>query len=281
MTFDNITLEFKKSFVKWLYTNGVKSQNTVNKIISTIKQFMVEAANETTAIDGELVKYHSNQSHLHKDFGVKRVKTSKVFLELTDLDQIAECDLTTKPSYAIVRDYFLISSYTGLRISDLYTLNSDHISDDKKTITLHTFKGRKTKADNEVVIPILPELTEILERYDYQLPECLSEQKHNDYIKEICKLAKVDRKVLHKESIKGEIKETKIPIWSKVTNHTGRFTFINFMLNDYGVSPLELQKITGQSLSVLMGYERGNKDKNARKVIDKIIPSKSKLRKIS
>jgi integrase len=136
-------------------------------------------------------------------------------------------------------------------------------------IQMHTFKGRNTKLDNEVVIPVLPELRALLKKYDFEIPTILSEQRHNDYIKDICEWAEINRMVLHKESEKGEIKETSIPVYSKITNHSGRYTFINMMLNEKGLTPFELQKITGQSLKVLMGYENGDKKANAKKVIQK------------
>lgn len=282
LSFDRVNIDFKNDFVEWLYENGCSSQNTVNKIMTTIVQFMKAAANEKITIDGELKRYHYNTDYLLKDFKVNRVDTSHHYLELEELDKLQKYDLSKKDTLKMVRDLFLVGCYTGLRISDLYNLKKHHFitEGDDMVIDIHTFKGRKTKADNQVVIPVLPQLKAILEEYDYQLPKAISEQKHNDYIKDICENAKINRKVIHKASIKGEIVESSIPVWSKVTNHTGRYTFINFMLNDYNVSPQKLMKITGQSLKVLMGYERGNKKKNALEVLKWIDPNRSSLRKV-
>ena len=283
LSFDKITLDFKNDFVKWLYANKVNSQNTVNKLLTTIKQFMREAASERIVIDGELRSYHDNRDYLHKDFSVRRVKTSKHFLELSELEKLAKYDLSGQASYELVRDLFLISCYTGLRISDLQRLRPQHIIREKEDayIHIHTFKGRRTKSDNEVVIPVLPELDKVLKKYDYSIPACLSEQKHNEYIKVICEKAGIDRNVIHKESVKGEMKESSIPVYTKISNHTGRYTFINFMLNEYNVRPERLQKITGQSLKVLMGYEREDKKKNAKRVLKALFPTESNIRKIS
>ena len=51
------------------------------------------------------------------------------------------------------------------------------------------------------------------------------------------------------------------------------------MINNLKVSPIELTKITGQSLKILMEYERGDKVKNARSVMSKINSRKMKIGK--
>lgn len=269
LRFEDVTLDFKKDFLKWLYGTSVSSQNTASKIIGTLKQFMTEAAQQTIVIAGEIKPYHVNRGHLHKDFNVSRVLTTKHFLELSELDLLCKYDLSKNPTFELVRDLFLVSCYTGLRISDIETLSKDHFSNDgeNEVITIHTYKGRNSKADNQVVIPVFPQLRKILLKYDYILPECISHQKHNDYIKSILKLAEIDRTVIDKQSENGKMVEKSIPIYKKISNHSGRYTFINFMMNDYNVSPEKLMKITGQSLKVLMGYERGNKKKNAVSVL--------------
>lgn len=273
LTFDKIRLDFKNDFVNWLYDNGVQSQNTVSKIISTVVQFMKAAAIDKTIINGEYKPYHNETEYLRKDFKVSRIKTSKHFLSQEELIKLYNYDLKDNPTYKRVKDLFLISCYTGLRISDLQRLKRHHIIEDKegKYIDIHTFKGRKSKFDNEVVIPILPDLQLILEEYNFEIPDPISEQKHNDYIKVILRDAKIDRKVIHKENVKGEMVETAVPIFEKITNHSGRYTFINFMINDYNVPLERVQKMTGQSMKVLQGYERGDKKNNAKKVLKTIL----------
>jgi hypothetical protein len=52
------------------------------------------------------------------------------------------------------------------------------------------------------------------------------------------------------------------------------------MLNEVGLKPQRLQKITGQTLKVLAGYDRGDKTKNALEAYADIIDGmeKTKLR---
>ena len=285
LTFDKINIDWKNDFVNFLTTRAekdgkkkgraIQSANTLNKILATVKRFMNAASEERRVIDGELKPLHTNMDFRKTDFMVSRVKSSKHYLQEGELIALAKLDLTESPSKDIVRDYFLLMCYTGLRWSDVIRLQKDHVAD--STIHIHTYKGRTTKADNEVVIPLLDEARSILEKYDYKLPKPLTEQKHGSYIKKICEEAGVTRIVNHNESQVNELVETQVPIFTKVSNHTGRYTFINLMFEKYELSPLALSKITGQSIQVLMGYERGDKTKNAKNVLAKINSKKLRI----
>ncbi len=276
LTFEAITIDWKNDFVNYLRSSAKKgvSDNTLNKHIQIVAKFMKEAQRERIAINGILQPYHDNSQYLYPEFKVKRVKTTKHFLELSELKQLIRYEPKSE-SHQIVKDYWLLMAFTGLRVSDVRKLSIKHIqlNDGMSVIRMNTFKGRNTKADNEVVIPLLDEANKILVKYDFQMPEPLSEQKHNTYIKTIIDNAEINRLVLNKQNVNGEQKEEQVKLSSKITNHSARYSFINFMLNDYQISPLQLTKITGQSLDVLMGYERGDKKKNAVQVL-KTIQSK-------
>ena len=110
-----------------------------------------------------------------------------------------------------------------------------------------------------------------MRKYDYNFPKAPSSQKMNDYIKDACQIAELDRLIEVKTFKKGKPLMKEFPLYTQVSNHTARYTFINIMLNDFDVPPVELRKVTGQSLNVLMGYERGDKQKNAIKVHAKVI----------
>ena len=149
-------------------------------------------------------------------------------------------------------------------------------------IDLYQYKGRETKEVTQVIIPVLPQLQSILQKYDYDLQKAYSATEMNRTIKKVLKKANINRVVKYKESKAGKSIISNIEVWEKTTNHTARFTFINMMINDYGISPMALSKITGQSLKVLLGYERGDKRKNAAKVYAQVIEQieKSKLRAV-
>jgi|GEM_PF-1852233 len=262
--FDQINAELAEQLANFLYRTRELSQNSASRSIQVLKQ-VVKDAHENG--------YHSNTMYQSRKFGIKRIQTSKHFLEIDELEKLAANNLT-KESDQRTRDLWLIGAYTGLRISDLHRLNYEkHFStiDGIDVIDLNTFKGRTTKENTRVVIPVLPQLQSILERLDYKIPESYSEQRMNDYIKDVLKIAEIDRIVETKKSKSGKIEIDQQPLYSQITNHSARYTFINIMLNDFDIPAIELVKITGQTLKTLSGYERGDKKKNAVKVYAKTI----------
>ncbi|MCB0843212.1 MAG: site-specific integrase [Bacteroidetes bacterium] len=273
ITFDQINLEFAEEFEQWLYKHtDVSSQTTLSKVIQILKEFVRDAYENG---------YHQSTSFQSRKFAVPRVKTSKQYLELDELEKLAKHNFESDMQLEQVRDLWVIAAYTGLRYSDFSRLKKKHIihEDGIDMIQMETYKGRRTKADPEVIIPILPDLKRLLEKYNFEAPNPFPTNKNQDshatmmnrYIKQVCERAGLNRMVVNKSSVKGELVSENVPLHQCVTNHTARYTFINIMLNDFEISPLELSKITGQSLRVLMEYERGDKQKNASKVHGKVI----------
>ncbi len=129
-------------------------------------------------------------------------------------------------------------------------------------------KGKQKKKDTEIIIPVIQELKEIFEMYNYNIPNDISEPSMNKYIKEVCKAAGFTRLVQMKFSKGGKSMVETVPLYETITNHTARYSFITYAINEHNVSAEQLQKITGQSLKVLLAYEKGNKMSNAIKVAD-------------
>jgi hypothetical protein len=259
--------EFKERFVIWLETGRknkmgeiVKiSRNTLSKEIETVKTFLKRSR-----------KYHSNNYYLDPEFRVGRVKTDKHYPTLEELRYLYNYSFE-KESHQKVIDLYLISAFGGgLRISDVLSLSKDCETTYNGEEVLHvfTFKGRNTKEDNEVVIPFTPQLRSLIDKYNWNLPE-FSENYINKTLKVIFKLAGLNRKKLIKSGIKGESPVAQ-ELHEKIHFHTARYAYIDYMINDFEVSAEKLQKITGQSLQVLLAYERGDKKKNATKVAAKV-----------
>ena len=146
-----------------------------------------------------------------------------------------------------VRDQFLLLAWTGCRYSDLGKLSRKYIvtkdGDD-------WFYLEQQKTGAKVVIPILPPIQPILEKYDYQPPKPISNQKFNDYIKEVARLAGFDAEVVirHTQQKEGSFEigtvETRLPKWQAITAHTARRSFATNLYNrEYPT--LEIMAVTG------------------------------------
>ncbi len=92
-----------------------------------------------------------------------------------------------------VRDWLIISCFTAQRISDFFYFSSENIIE-HHGLKLLRFKQKKTKKD--VVLPILDDVQQVLDKRNGSFPNKISDQKYNDYIKEVCQLAGITE-VLH------------------------------------------------------------------------------------
>ena len=91
------------------------------------------------------------------------------------------------------------------------------------------------KTNDQVSIPIHPKALEIIEKWEYKLPE-LSNTKLNKQIKKVCKYAEIDELVIDKDKSFNK--------YELVTCHTARRSFAtNGYLSDVPIR--DLMRITG------------------------------------
>ena len=98
-----------------------------------------------------------------------------------------------------------------------------------------------TKKTKELVwIPCNVTVLEIMEKYKHNLnnlPVSISNQKFNEYLKELCKLAGLDEK--------GRLgSEPNLQLWECISSHTARRSFSTYYYLQ-GFPALDLMKITG------------------------------------
>lgn len=249
-----VDLDLYDEFVKFFQEKG-SSTNTMGTHIKNLKVFITDAEDRGYSINPDIHK---------KRFRVMEEQTEAIYMTIPELALITDLDLKDKPRLDRVRDLFLIGCYTGLRYSDYYQVQKDHIQtvDGGKLLRV-----RMKKTGELVVIPLKVEVLNILNKYEWILPKVPSNQKTNEYLKDIGKLAKLDESVV-KHITKGGLKvETTVPRWKMLSTHTARRTFAT---NAYlaGVPTISIMKITGHKTekSFLL-YIRISQEDNAMKLI--------------
>ncbi len=165
------------------------STNTIGKHIQILKLVMNEAME---------LGLNSNISHKSKRFAVLREKSDSIYLNKNDLLEIEQFDLSRYPKLERVRDLFLVGCYTGLRYSDYSILKPENIRDGLIEIT-------QVKTNDPVVIPVHDVVARIMAKYGGLLPRSLSNQKTNDYLKDLGEMILC----LSKEVIRSFTKEGK------------------------------------------------------------------------
>ncbi len=159
------------------------------------------------------------------------------------------------------RDWLIISCYTGQRVSDFLRFTKEMIRIENGESILE-FTQKKT--GKIMTIPVHPKVLKILEKRNGEFPRPISDQRYNEYIKKVCKKAKLKEKVqggLQKKTENGIRKVSgKYKKWKLVTSHIGRRSFAT---NFYGKIPTTyLIYITGHSSeSMFLNYiGKSNKD---------------------
>ena len=256
LNFNDITQSFYAQYLTYSFQVLNHNPNTVNRLTALIKSIMKDA---------QRLKYHANTDYTF--FSVRKVPTHEIFLTLEELERIYKLDLSDKKGHDIVRDYFILSCFTGgLRFSDWAKINPNMIvfNDGKQTLTLTTKKTNQT-----VSFPMSNQFVkEILSKYNNKLPKPLSNTKTNIYIKEVAEWAKVDADTEKKE-YHGKVQTVKIvPKYTMIGTHTARRSFAtNLYL--MGVSLSQIRLMTGHTTDKeLAKYIKIGSFENALKLVD-------------
>ena len=239
---DGVTIEradksFYDSFVRYMYAQGYK-QNTIATRVKCIKS-VINSLPMAERVGCEFVE--------PKKCAAVMEDIDNIALNEMELQALAGLDLEAQPCLDRVRDQFLLLAWTGCRYSDLGKLSRKYIVNEDGD---RYFSLEQQKTGAKVVIPILPPIVPILEKYDYQPPKPISNQRFNDYIKQVAQLAHLDDEVVttHTQQDKGEFipgrVETRRPKWQAVTAHTARRSFATNMYKR-GFPTLAIMAITG------------------------------------
>ena len=233
---DGLLLNKYKSY----RANQGLSVNTISKDQAVLKFWMKTAYNRDV---------HKNKKWRQKEWTKQEMRVVKTALSEDELMALRVAPMS-RESLNICRDLFLVSCWTGSRISDLKRLPEiiknawDHNGGSCPTFI--NFVQEKTQ--EEVSIPVLPELRAIIEKWNGQLPSVPAEQKMNKRVKEVGKEGGLDRiieKVSTMANDKGRLQ--RVPLYEILTNHTGRRTFATVLYKKGILSNGQIMSLTGHA----------------------------------
>ncbi len=262
---DGVTIEradkaFYDSFVRYMFANGYK-QNTIATRVKCIKS-VINSLPMAERVNCEFVE--------PKKCAAVMEDIDNCYLDENELQALADLDLADNPHLDRVRDQFLLLAWTGCRYSDLGKLTRKYIVNEDG---YDCFKLEQQKTGAKVVIPILPPIVPILEKYDYQPPRPISNQRFNDYIKIVAKMAGLDDEVAvsHTQQQKGEFVpgrvETRRAKWQAVTAHSARRSFATNMYKRQ-FPTLAIMAITGHKTEKsFLAYIKISESENATMVL--------------
>lgn len=263
LDFKDIDLDFYHDFVTFLQSPQMRvtkngktkmlpglAKNTIGKKIQTLKIFLNAAVEEGIT---------TTSKHKSSRFKSLKEESENVYLNEDELLLITNLDLSKNKRLERVRDLFLIGCWTGLRFSDWNKVKSENIEDGFLTV-------KQSKTGNPVVIPIHPTVKNIIEKYEDQLPPMISNQKFNDYIKDVVKLAGIKEKVQKTITIAGRERTYSYEKWEQISTHSGRRSFAT---NAYkaGIPSLSIMAVTGhRTESSFLKYIKVTPKEHAEKI---------------
>jgi integrase len=223
----------------------------------------------TKRIVGNLktVCYDAEENGIEVSKQLKFIKTKKlkneyvIFLTGKELKQIEDTHLIND-SLANAKKWLLLGCCLGLRGNDLLNLNENDILC-FEDISVIVIKNEKTNKLSE--IPMTPRVEKILEN---GFPYKISQQRLNDYIKNVCKMSGIDTPTKGKKTALIELKEKGLVVKKRryklgtfpkhelITTHAFRRTFVT--LNSGNISNIDIMKITAHTTEQMLNNYKGN-----------------------
>ena len=221
------------------YLRDVKEMRntTIGKQLSFLKWFLRWA-----------FKKGVHQNNAYDSYKPKLKSTQKkiIFLTWDELNRLREFKIpSNKQALERVRDVFLFQCFTGLRYSDVFNLRRSDIKDDHIEVTT-------VKTSDSLIIELNNHSKAILDKYkdvafeDDKVLPVITNQKMNDYLKELAELAGIDEPVRQTYYRGNERIDEVTPKYALLGTHAGRRTFICNALA-LGIPPQVVMKWTGHS----------------------------------
>ena len=239
---DELTFEFfnergLNDYVGYLRDVKEMRNSTIGKQLSFLKWFLRWA-----------YKKGVHQNNAYDSYKPKLKSTQKkiIFLTWNELNRLREFKIpSNKQALERVRDVFLFQCFTGLRYSDVFNLRRSDIKGDHIEVTT-------VKTSDSLIIELNNHSKAILDKYkdvafeDDKVLPVITNQKMNDYLKELAEMAGIDEPVRQTYYKGNERIDDVTPKYALLGTHAGRRTFICNALA-LGIPPQVVMKWTGHS----------------------------------
>ena len=239
---EGLTFEFfdergLNDYISYLRDVKEMRNTTIGKQLSFLKWFLRWA-----------FKKGVHQNNAYDSYKPKLKSTQKkiIFLTWDELNRLREFEIpSNKQALERVRDVFLFQCFTGLRYSDVFNLRRSDIKGDHIEVTT-------VKTSDSLIIELNNHSKAILDKYkdmafeDDKVLPVITNQKMNDYLKELAELAGIDEPIRQTYYRGNERIDEVTPKYALLGTHAGRRTFICNALA-LGIPPQVVMKWTGHS----------------------------------
>lgn len=236
LSFDCFTEQGLTDYIEFFRSNNMRNSSII-KQLSLLKWFLRWCAKKG---------YTQNMAFATFKPKLKNIPKKVIFLTWDELTRMKEFPIPEGKQYLErVRDVFLFCCFSGLRYSDVYNLKRSDIKPDHIEITT-------IKTADSLVIELNKHSKAILKKYkdipfpDHKALPVISNQKMNDYLKELGELAGIDEPIRETYYKGSERIDIVTPKYALLGTHAGRRTFICNALS-LGIPAQVVMKWTGHS----------------------------------
>ena len=237
LTFDFFDEKGLNDYVTYLRDVKEMRNSTIGKQLSFLKWFLRWAFKKGVHLNNAYDSYKPK---------LKSTQKKIIFLTWEELNKLREFEIpAAKQALDRVRDVFLFQCFTGLRYSDVFNLRRSDIKGDHIEVTT-------VKTSDSLIIELNKHSKAILDKYkdvafeDDKVLPVITNQKMNDYLKELAELAGIDEPVRQTYYRGNERIDEVTPKYALLGTHAGRRTFICNALA-LGIPPQVVMKWTGHS----------------------------------
>ena len=237
LTFDFFDEKGLNDYVTYLRDVKEMRNSTIGKQLSFLKWFLRWAFRKGV---------HQNNAYDSYKPKLKNTQKKIIFLTWEELNKLREFEMpAAKQALDRARDVFLFQCFTGLRYSDVFNLRRSDIKGDHIEVTT-------VKTSDSLIIELNKHSKAILDKYkdvafeDDKVLPVITNQKMNDYLKELAELAGINEPVRQTYYRGNERIDEVTPKYALLGIHAGRRTFICNALA-LGIPPQVVMKWTGHS----------------------------------
>lgn len=239
LSFEFFDEEGLTEYVQYLREVKEMRNSTIGKQLNFLKWFLRWSFKQGR---------HSNNAYDTFKPKLKDTQKKIIFLTWEELNRLREFKIPpTKQALERVRDVFLFQCFTGLHYSDVFNLRRNDIKGDYIEVT--TVKTSDSLIielnDHSRAMAILEKYKDVEFENDKALP-VITNQKMNDYLKELAELAEINEPVRQTNYKGNERIDEVTPKYALLGTHAGRRTFICNALA-LGIPPQVVMKWTGHS----------------------------------
>jgi hypothetical protein len=253
--FENINLDFFHRYLHFLREDLKLKQNSIARDIGVLKTVMNAAVE---------LGYTTNLQFRHRQFSLASEETAAILLTEKEISRIYRYECSANKRLEQVRDLFVYGCFTGIPLHTGAIRHSEQtgrpgsdrnpgerVSDHRfghhidKNLTIKEIDGKSfihlpVLTGMPVILPCHAFVKEILVKYGgspLNLPKRLSNQKFNDYLKEVCRLAGLTEK--------GRLSSSPhLELWACISSRTAHLSMAAWYYRA-GIPVHELLRVTG------------------------------------